>query len=210
MPSTIRPAKRRPRSPRSFTQARKLLADQPKANGLTLRGFSGGRTCPATRKSTACGGGDRRLSDVQGTGPAGGHGRSSARPQTLDEQIDVLEQHWDKYDFFFIHYKYTDSTGEDGNFDAKVQRIEEFDAACRGSRHCKPTVLIVTGDHSTPSMLQPQLAPGADAAGGDCCRPDACRSSANRVPARRPGAVRGQASDDAGPGQRRRLAKYGA
>ena len=51
------------------------------------------------------------------------------KAQTLDEQIDVLEQNWNKYDFFFLHYKYTDSTGEDGNFAAKVEMIEEFDAA---------------------------------------------------------------------------------
>ena len=48
--------------------------------------------------------------------------------QTLDEQIDTLKKVWNDYDFFFIHFKYTDSTGEDGNFAAKVKMIEELDA----------------------------------------------------------------------------------
>src|SRR4051794_1047172 len=30
---------------------------------------------------------------------------------TLTEQVDTLKRIWDKYDFFFLHYKYTDSTG---------------------------------------------------------------------------------------------------
>src|SRR5262249_9423024 len=32
---------------------------------------------------------------------------------TLGQQIETLHKVWDKYDFFFLHYKYTDSTGED-------------------------------------------------------------------------------------------------
>ncbi|HQR44201.1 MAG TPA: phosphoglycerate mutase, partial [Gemmatales bacterium] len=33
---------------------------------------------------------------------------------TLSEQVQTLEKLWSQYDFFFLHYKYTDSTGEDG------------------------------------------------------------------------------------------------
>src|SRR5262249_59158238 len=33
---------------------------------------------------------------------------------SLTEQIDTLRRVWEQYDFFFLHYKYTDSTGEDG------------------------------------------------------------------------------------------------
>jgi 2,3-bisphosphoglycerate-independent phosphoglycerate mutase len=40
---------------------------------------------------------------------------------TLEDQVKTLEKLWSQYDFFFLHYKYTDSTGEDGNFDAKVK-----------------------------------------------------------------------------------------
>jgi 2,3-bisphosphoglycerate-independent phosphoglycerate mutase len=68
--------------------------------------------------------------------------------------MTLLEQYWADFDFFFIHFKYTDSTGEDGNFDAKVKRIEEFDAAVPRINALNPDVFIVTGDHSTPSMLK--------------------------------------------------------
>ena len=78
----------------------------------------------------------------------------AGKAQTLGEQIDVLEQKWNDYDFFFLHYKYTDSTGEDGNFPAKVQMIEEFDKVIPQVRALKPDVLIVTGDHSTPSKMK--------------------------------------------------------
>jgi 2,3-bisphosphoglycerate-independent phosphoglycerate mutase len=73
---------------------------------------------------------------------------------TLGDQITTLERLWDKYDFFFLHYKYTDSTGEDGNFPAKVEMIERLDAELPKIRKLDPEVLIVTGDHSTPSKLR--------------------------------------------------------
>jgi 2,3-bisphosphoglycerate-independent phosphoglycerate mutase len=73
---------------------------------------------------------------------------------TLADQIETLRRLWDQYDFFFLHYKYTDSTGEDGNFQAKVEMIERLDAELPKVRVLNPDVLIVTGDHSTPSKLR--------------------------------------------------------
>jgi len=73
---------------------------------------------------------------------------------TLADQVATLKQAWAQYDFFFMHYKYTDSTGEDGNFAAKVEKIEQLDAVIPQIRELNPDVLIVTGDHSTPSKLK--------------------------------------------------------
>ncbi|AGA25820.1 2,3-bisphosphoglycerate-independent phosphoglycerate mutase [Singulisphaera acidiphila] len=74
--------------------------------------------------------------------------------KTLADQIEVAKANWDAYDFFFIHYKYTDSTGEDGDFPRKVAMIEALDAEVRKLRALAPDVLIVTGDHSTPSRMR--------------------------------------------------------
>lgn len=93
--------------------------------------------------------------------------------KNLDEQLAALEQTWPRYDFFFLHYKYTDSTGEDGNFAAKVKAIETLDAAVPRIRALKPDVLIVTGDHSTPSKLRSHSwHPVPTLLVADTCRPD--------------------------------------
>jgi 2,3-bisphosphoglycerate-independent phosphoglycerate mutase len=73
---------------------------------------------------------------------------------TLADQVRTLGDLWDRYDFFFLHYKDTDSTGEDGLFEAKVQMIEKLDEEIPRIRALRPDVLIVTGDHSTPSKLR--------------------------------------------------------
>jgi 2,3-bisphosphoglycerate-independent phosphoglycerate mutase len=73
---------------------------------------------------------------------------------TLADQMETLRRLWDQYNFFFLHYKYTDSTGEDGNFPAKVAMIEGLDSEIPKVRSLNPDVLIVTGDHSTPSLLR--------------------------------------------------------
>jgi 2,3-bisphosphoglycerate-independent phosphoglycerate mutase len=153
-----------------------LLTGQPKANGLTLRGVSGKPNLPSYEqvyglKSAAIAvypmyKGLARLVGMDVVGKA----------QTLDEQMKVLEQNWSKYDFFFIHFKYTDSTGEDGNFAAKVKRTEEFDAAVPRITALKPDVLIVTGDHSTPSMLASHSwHPVPTLLVAKNCRTDACQ-----------------------------------
>ena len=156
-----------------IASATKLLASEKKANGLTLRGFAARPKLPSYEdvyglKSAAIAvypmyKGLARLVGMDIVGQA----------QSLTEQMTVLEQNWSKYDFFFIHFKYTDSTGEDGNFDAKVKRIEELDAAIPRITALSPNVLIVTGDHSTPSYLRSHSwHPVPTLLVSDCCRPD--------------------------------------
>lgn len=75
-------------------------------------------------------------------------------PQTIQEQFERYLAEFDRYDFFFIHYKYPDMHGEDGNFEAKKRAIEEFDAALPILLKKKPDVLAITGDHSTPCVVK--------------------------------------------------------
>ncbi len=75
-------------------------------------------------------------------------------PQTIAEQFERYLAEYNNYDFFFIHYKYTDKAGEDGVFEAKKKAIEDLDAALPILLKKKPDVLVVTGDHSTPVALK--------------------------------------------------------
>ncbi|HNW08382.1 MAG: 2,3-bisphosphoglycerate-independent phosphoglycerate mutase [Verrucomicrobia bacterium] len=75
-------------------------------------------------------------------------------PQTIAQQFERYLAERGNYDFFFIHFKYTDMYGEDGNFAAKRKAIEEVDAALPILLRQKPDVLVVTGDHSTPCVMK--------------------------------------------------------
>jgi 2,3-bisphosphoglycerate-independent phosphoglycerate mutase len=72
---------------------------------------------------------------------------------SITEQLNSLRRYYADYDFFFVHFKSTDSRGEDGDFWAKVQAIEELDNALPDLLDLDPDVLIITGDHSTPATL---------------------------------------------------------
>jgi 2,3-bisphosphoglycerate-independent phosphoglycerate mutase len=75
-------------------------------------------------------------------------------PQTIAQQFERYLSEHANYDFFFIHYKYTDMQGEDGNFEAKRNAISELDAALPILLRKKPDVLAITGDHSTPCVIK--------------------------------------------------------
>ncbi len=157
--------------------ARGLLAGQPKANGLTLRGFSAAphllgyeEVYGLKAAAIAVYPMYKGLAQLVGMEIVG-------QPETLAEEIDVLEQAWKDYDFFFVHFKYTDSRGEDGNFAEKVKMIEQFDAIVPRIMALKPTVLVVTGDHSTPAAMKGHSwHPVPVLLVADTCRPDGCQS----------------------------------
>jgi 2,3-bisphosphoglycerate-independent phosphoglycerate mutase len=139
---------------RFVAEAAKILAGHHPANCVLLRGFATYPHLPqfrdlykldsATIATYPMYRGLGRLvgMDVLTTG------------ETFAEEVKTIAENWDRYDYFFLHYKYTDTTGEDGDFDAKVRAIEEVDRSLPDLLALKPDVICITGDHSTPSLLR--------------------------------------------------------
>ncbi len=132
-----------------------VLRDEPKANYMLLRGFAqkpkirsfgerfGLRACAIAVYPMY-----RGLASLVGMDVLSFEGSK------LQDEIDKLKEVWEDYDFFFLHVKKTDSYGEDGNHEGKVKVIEEFDALLPQILELNPDVLVITGDHSTPSVLK--------------------------------------------------------
>jgi len=134
-------------------QARVILADQPRANALLLRGLDSHRELPSVQERYGLRAAAiavypmyRGIGRLVGMDPVG-------PPSSIDEQLVLLKEHWDNYDLFFFHHKPADSAGEDGNFGAKVAAIEALDAVVPQLMDMSPDVIAVTGDHATPSQL---------------------------------------------------------
>ncbi|HWC03465.1 MAG TPA: 2,3-bisphosphoglycerate-independent phosphoglycerate mutase [Methylomirabilota bacterium] len=138
---------------RFVAEARVLLADAAPANMVLLRGFDQRPGFP-------------RFPDVYGLRAAAIAAypmyRGLARLVGMDvlktgstfaEEVRTLRDHWDAYDFLFVHYKDTDKAGEDGDFAGKVAALERLDAALPGIEALGPDVLVVSGDHATPAVL---------------------------------------------------------
>lgn len=158
-------------------QAQKLLAGQPKASGLTMRGFAAAPHLPSYEEvfglkaaAIAVYPMYKGLAQLVGMEVIG-------KATTLSDEIDVLEKAWHDYDFFFVHFKYTDSRGEDGNFAEKVKMIEQFDAIVPRVLALKPTAIAVTGDHSTPAKMKSHSWHAVPVLlSAENCRTDGCQS----------------------------------
>ena len=138
-----------------MAQARQVLADHPKANGMTLRGFATDPDLPPFADSfgvrPAC---ISVYPMYKGVASLLGMDVIEFEGEAPEDEFAALTRNWNDYDFFFIHIKKTDSKGEDGDFAGKVHVIEGVDAALPGLLALKPDVLIITGDHSTPALLR--------------------------------------------------------
>ena len=138
---------------RFVDEAKRVLVAKTPANMLLLRGFARRPDWPS-------------MSDVFKLTPAAvahypmyrglaklvGMEALPAGPG-LDDSIATVRKNRDQFDYFFMHYKYTDTAGEDGDFERKVAKLEEVDAAIPSLLALKPDVLMVAGDHSTPAVL---------------------------------------------------------
>lgn len=74
--------------------------------------------------------------------------------EDVADEFKTLRENYDRFDYFFLHIKKTDSYGEDGDFQRKVAVIEEVDRHIPELLALEPDVIAVTGDHSTPSLLK--------------------------------------------------------
>ncbi|MCC7261656.1 MAG: 2,3-bisphosphoglycerate-independent phosphoglycerate mutase [Candidatus Latescibacteria bacterium] len=135
-------------------QARQLLAAEQPANMVLIRGFGRYPVLP-------------QMGEVYGLkalavagypmyrGVASAVGMQTVETDWhLDQELEVLRARWAEFDFAYLHVKKTDSAGEDGNFDLKVKLLEEVDQFVPKLLELKPEVFILTGDHSTPSVMR--------------------------------------------------------
>jgi 2,3-bisphosphoglycerate-independent phosphoglycerate mutase len=136
-------------------QAQKLIKNEPKANGITLRGFA---THPGLISFEEAYGLRAACVAVypmyRGVAQLAGMEIIQFSGETPEDEFKALASAWEDYDFFFVHIKKTDSKGEDGDFTGKAQFIETVDTALPRLLELKPDVLIITGDHSTPARLK--------------------------------------------------------
>jgi 2,3-bisphosphoglycerate-independent phosphoglycerate mutase len=135
-------------------QAAYILKDRHPANMVLLRGFSGLPDIPTYDElfklnalAIATYPMYRGLAKLVGM-------NICKPPADLDESISRLADNYAEYDYFFIHVKYTDSAGEDGDFPRKVAVIENVDSLLPRITELKPDVLMISGDHSTPAILK--------------------------------------------------------
>lgn len=133
--------------------AASLQADASPANGMVLRGFSTIPSLPQIAdvwglRAASC----AIYPMYRGLAKLAGM-KALAAGSTFADQVASVRSHWDEHDFVFMHYKYTDSAGEDGDFAQKVARLEEADAALPSVLDLAPDVLLIAGDHSTPATM---------------------------------------------------------
>ncbi|HWR57944.1 MAG TPA: phosphoglycerate mutase, partial [Thermodesulfovibrionales bacterium] len=134
--------------------ASEILKDEEKANFILLRGFSTMPHIPTFHEAFGLHAlaiatypmyrGLARLVEMD----------TPALEGDVEDEIGFLRDNYSKYDFFFLHVKKVDSYGEDGNFEGKVARIEEFDKLLPRILDLGPDVLVITGDHSTPALMK--------------------------------------------------------
>ena len=138
---------------RWIDEARRRLTGRAQANMVLVRGFAKHPDLPSMKElfkldavAVAVYPMYRGLAKLAGMAavPAGA---------SFAEEIEAVRRHWNDYDFFFIHYKGTDSAGEDGDFARKVAAVEEVDREIPRLAELRPDILMVAGDHSTPAVL---------------------------------------------------------
>lgn len=137
-----------------INMAHDILKDEEKANFILTRGFSNMPHIPTFQEAfglnalaVATYPMYRGLARLVGMD-------TPALEGSVEDEIEFLKQKYNKYDFYFLHAKKIDSYGEDGNFNGKAARIEEFDKLLPQILELNPDVLIITGDHSTPALMK--------------------------------------------------------
>ncbi len=138
-----------------IARAKKVLAGEAKANFVMMRGFDIYEPLPnfcELYKWRACVVATYPM--YKGVSKLAGMRVIDEGQSTVEEELDLVARELPNTDFLFLHVKKTDSMGEDGNFQGKVEVIAHFDQLLPRLLELKPDVLCITGDHSTPCSLK--------------------------------------------------------
>lgn len=139
---------------RFYQQAMPLLAGDYPANGFLLRGITDLPRIPTFEERFQLKGAAIAVYPIY-KGLAQLIGMQNLEgARSTEQEFQQYVDRFDRFDYFFIHVKGTDTAGEDGNFDQKVAVIEAVDKALPILLQKRPGVLAITGDHSTPVPLK--------------------------------------------------------
>jgi 2,3-bisphosphoglycerate-independent phosphoglycerate mutase len=106
-----------------FKQALPLLAGKRPANGFLMRGIAHQPAIPTFEERYGLRAACLAVYPMyKGLAQLVGMQKLEG-VRTIREQFERYVAEYDRHDFFFIHYKYTDMHGEDGNFEAKRRAI---------------------------------------------------------------------------------------
>jgi len=72
----------------------------------------------------------------------------------INAKINAAINAFKKYNFVFVHIKGTDILGHDGKCKEKMEFIEKIDSKLKPIIKLKNTVIVITGDHSTPCRIK--------------------------------------------------------
>ena len=146
-------------------QVRRVLADEPKANVVLFRGFDTHRELPGFDSASGCAPRPSPSTRCTAASPGCSAWTCSGVPPISPSSSTILRDAWDDYDYFFLHHKYTDSAGEDGDRARKIQAIE---TARRGrARAARPVPRRDRGERRPLHAVadgRALVAPGAHAA----------------------------------------------
>ena len=135
-------------------QCRRILASEPRMNGFLSRGFAKFERYPTiTERFGLRGIALARYPMYRGVARLVGMTIPSV-PESTEDTVSRLEHSWGEPDLYFLHFKDTDTRGHDGDFEGKVAAIEEVDALIPRITALGPSVIAITGDHSTPALYR--------------------------------------------------------
>lgn len=138
-----------------IVRARQVLEDEQPANGIMLRGFALTPVIPSFKERFGVNAAAIAVNGMyRGVARLAGMQVLDVNGISLADEFTTLEAAWDAFDFFYLHFKKTDTCGEAGDFDGKVRAIEEFDLLLPRLLALNPDVVVIGGDHSSPAVMK--------------------------------------------------------
>ena len=131
------------------------------ANFLLVRGASSLKKIPSFKEKyklrAACIAGKvlyQQIAKILGMDLIPVRGANGLVTTNLKGKFETAKKSLKDYNFIFLHIKATDSLAEDGNFLGKKKFIEKIDRNLKPILDLRNTLIVVTADHSTCSLLK--------------------------------------------------------